>query len=49
MIIRAGGKSELLQQVLMNYISEKIISIERKNWKNLLKDILEDRKMENLI
>tara|TARA_B100000965_G_scaffold400411_1_gene422258 strand:- start:254 stop:1708 length:1455 start_codon:yes stop_codon:yes gene_type:complete len=51
-VLRAGGKSELLQQVLMNYISEKIISIESEKKglllteKSLLKTLVEDRKFQ---
>ena len=51
-VLRAGGKSELLQQVLMNYISEKIISIESEKKglllteKSLLKTLIEDRKFQ---
>jgi len=51
-IERAGGKSELLQQVLMNYISEEIISMESEkkgvqlSEKSLFRKLTDDKKFK---
>ena len=50
--IKRTGKSELLQKILMNYISEKIISTESKEKgvqlsdRSLLKKLINDKKFE---
>ena len=50
--IKRTGKSELLQKILMNYISEKIISTESKEKgvrlsdKSLLKKLIDDKKFK---